>query len=74
MRANDDDDDQMMYTPFSSGAFLYFSSRFTAIASSRTRAAGYSFSTSHMSFLLSTNKSLYPTDRTLAVRLFPVAN
>lgn len=44
--------------PFSSGAFLYFSSRFTAIASSRTRAAGYSFSTSHMSFLLSTNRSL----------------
>lgn len=44
--------------PFSNGAFLYFSSRFTAIASSRTRAAGYSFSTSHMSFLLSTNRSL----------------
>lgn len=67
MTINDDE-----YTPFSSGAFLYFSSRFTAIASNRTRAAGYSFNTSHMSFLLNTNKSLYPTERTLAVRLFPV--
>lgn len=44
--------------PFSSGAFLYFSKRFTAIASKRTLAAGYSFSTSHISFLLKTNKSL----------------
>lgn len=44
--------------PFSSGALLYFSNLFTAIASNRTLAAGYSFKTSHMSFLLNTNKSL----------------
>ena len=31
-----------------------------------------SLSTSHISFLLSTNKSEYPTERTLAVRRFPV--
>ena len=30
-----------------------------------------SLSTSHISFLLSTNKSEYPTERTLAVRRFP---
>lgn len=58
--------------PFSNGAFLYFSSRLTAIDSNRTLAAGYSFNTSHISFLLSTNKSLYPTDLTLAVLRFPV--
>lgn len=58
--------------PFSSGAFLYFSNRLTAIDSRRTRAAGYSFSTSHMSFLLRTKRSLYPTERTLAVRRLPV--
>lgn len=46
------------HSPFSSGAFLYFSSRLTAIDSRRTRAAGYSLSTSHMSFLLSTKRSL----------------
>ena len=57
--------------PFSNGAFLYFSKRFTAIDSNRTLAAGYSLRTSHISVLLSTNKSLYPTERTLAVRRLP---
>lgn len=57
--------------PFSSGALLYFSNLLTAMASKRTLAAGYSFKTSHMSFLLNTNKSLYPTDLTLAVLRFP---
>ena len=46
------------HIPFSSGAFLYFSKRFTAIASNRTLAAGYSFKTSHISFLLNTKRSL----------------
>jgi hypothetical protein len=50
--------ENLVHLPFSSGAFLYFSSRLTAIASSLTRAAGYSFNTSHISFLLNTNKSL----------------
>lgn len=54
------------------GSFLYFSSRFVAIASSLILAVGYSLSTSHISFFDSTNRSLYPTDRTDAVRLFPV--
>lgn len=58
--------------PFSSGAFLYFSSLLTAMASRRTLAAGYSLRTSHMSFLLSTNRSEQPTERTDAVRRFPV--
>jgi len=44
-------------SPFSSGALLYFSSLLTAMASSRTLAAGYSLSTSHMSFLLRTKRS-----------------
>lgn len=61
-----------IHRPFSSGAFLYFSNRLTAIASNRTRAAGYSFRTSHISFLLNTNRSLQPTDRTLAVLRLPI--
>ena len=62
-----------LYLPRSSGALLYFSRRLTAMASRRTLAAGYSFKTSHMSFLESTNRSLYPTERTDAVLLFPVS-
>ena len=57
--------------PFTSGAFLLFSNRLTAIASRRTLAAGYSFNTSHISFFDSTNRSLQPTERTEAVRRFP---
>ena len=41
------------------------------MASSLTLAAGYSFSTSHRSFLARQNRSEYPTDLTLAVRRLP---
>lgn len=60
-----------VHSPFSSGALLYFSNLLTAMASNLTLAAGYSFRTSHISFLLKTNRSLYPTDLTLAVLRFP---
>lgn len=40
------------------GSVLYFSSRLVAMASSLILAAGYSLSTSHMSFFDSTNRSL----------------
>lgn len=61
-----------IHLPFSRGAFLYFSNLLTAIASRRTLAAGYSFRTSHISFLLNTKRSLYPTERTLAVLRLPI--
>ena len=59
--------------PISDRGSLCFSSRLTAIASSFTLTAGYSFNTSHRSSFDRQNKSEYPTLFTLAVRLLPEA-